>query len=776
MVQATNLGFPRIGAQRETKKLVESFWAGKITEQALDEAAVKLRAENWQLQKAQGLDQIPSGDFSFYDHVLDHSVMFNVIPKRFRHLDDGHERNFAIGRGIQKPATATQEKVDIEAQEMKKWFDTNYHFIVPEFETNQTFHLGAQIKTLQEFNEAKALGIHTRPVVLGPLSFLLLGKAAKNSHGLDLLSLLPKVLPVYEELFTKLAEAGADWIQVDEPCLALDTTSAVIAQYHAAYTRLTAVSDKLKILIATYFGRIGNNVSFVKDVNVAGLHIDLVRAPEQLEHVIANLKATQVLSLGLIDGRNIWKTNLDAALKIAKTAVQAIGADRVFVAPSCSLLHAPVTLRFEKRLAAKHAELFDWLAYSEEKCKEIHILAQALNHGDESVKAELDDNARSINARRTSHHTTNSAVHQRLKAIIPDQLRRRNVFPIRQAKQHEALPLPAFPTTTIGSFPQTKEIRVARAKFTKGEIDEAAYKEFIEKEIAFCVKAQEDLELDVLVHGEAERNDMVAYFGERLEGYIFSENGWIASYGSRCVRPPIIFGDVYRVNPMTIKETVYAQSLTTKPMKGMLTGPVTCLQWSFVRDDIPRSVVCTQLALAIRDEVVDLEKAGIVHIQVDEPAIREGLPLRAVDFDYYLQWAVDAFLLSTTGVTDTTVIHTHMCYSDFQDIFQAIVRMDADVLTIENSKSDMKILSAFATHGYNAGIGPGVFDIHSPRVPSKDEMKDRADAMLRYIPPGNLWINPDCGLKTRGWKEVNESLTNMVAVAKALRKAQPISA
>ncbi|KAF9123728.1 methionine-synthesizing 5- methyltetrahydropteroyltriglutamate--homocysteine methyltransferase [Mortierella sp. 14UC] len=680
MVQATNLGFPRIGGQRETKKLVENFWAGKITEQALDEAAVKLRAENWKLQQAQGLSQIPSGDFSFYDHVLDHSVMFNVIPTRFRHLADGHERNFAIGRGIQKPATETQEKVDIEAQEMKKWFDTNYHYIVPEFETNQTFHLGAHVKTVQEFNEAKALGIHTRPVVLGPLSFLLLGKAAKNSAGLDLLTLLPKVLPVYEELFAQLAAAGADWVQVDEPCLALDVSAAVIAHYHATYTRLTAAAPKLKLLIATYFGRIGNNVSFIKDSGVAGLHIDLVRSPEQLEHVIANIGQTQVLSLGLVDGRNIWKTNLAVALKLAETAVAALGSERVFVAPSCSLLHAPVTLRFEKRLASKNPELFDWLAYSEEKCKEVHVIAHALNHGADSVKADLADNARSIEARRVSPHTTNAAVRQRLEAIVPDQLRRRNVFPTRQAKQHEANPLPAFPTTTIGSFPQTKEIRLARAKFTKGEIDAAAYHDFIKKEIAFCVKEQEELKIDVLVHGEAERNDMVAYFGERLEGYIFSENGWIASYGSRCVRPPIIFGDVHRVTPMTITETVYAQSLTSKPMKGMLTGPVTCLQWSFVRDDIPRSVVCTQLALAIRDEVVDLEKAGIVHIQVDEPAIREGLPLRS-------------------------------------------------------------------------------------------EMKERADAMLKYIPRGNLWINPDCGLKTRGWKEVRESLTNMVAVAEALRAA-----
>ncbi|KAG0052878.1 methionine-synthesizing 5- methyltetrahydropteroyltriglutamate--homocysteine methyltransferase [Gryganskiella cystojenkinii] len=769
MVQATNLGFPRIGAQRETKKLVENFWAGKITEQALDEAAVKLRAENWKLQQAQGLTQIPSGDFSFYDHVLDHSVMFNVIPQRFRHLAIGHERNFAIGRGIQKPATETQPKVDIEAQEMKKWFDTNYHYIVPEFETNQSFHLGAQIKTLDEFNEAKALGIHTRPVVLGPLSFLLLGKTAKNSHGLDLLSLLPTLLPVYEELLTKLAEAGADWIQVDEPVLALDQSPAVIAHFHSVYTRLTGVSSKLKILIATYFGRIGNNVSFIKDVAVAGLHIDLVRDPEQLKHVIANISKTQVLSLGLVDGRNIWKTNLANALKIGQTAVEALGSERVFVAPSCSLIHTPVTLRFEKRLAAKNPELFDWLAYSEEKCKEVHTLTQALNNGTKTVQDELADNARSIEARRTSPHTTNAAVRQRLEAIVPDQLRRRSKFSSRQADQHASLPLPAFPTTTIGSFPQTKEIRLARAKFTKGEINEAAYNDFIKKEIAFCVKAQEDLDLDVLVHGEAERNDMVAYFGERLEGYIFSENGWIASYGSRCVRPPIIFGDVHRVKPMTITETVYAQSLTSKPMKGMLTGPVTCLQWSFVRDDIPRSVVCNQLAFAIRDEVIDLEKAGIVHIQVDEPAIREGLPLRSDDFAYYLQWAVDAFLLSTTGVKDNTVIHTHMCYSDFQDIFQAIVRMDADVLTIENSKSDMRILGAFATHGYNAGIGPGVFDIHSPRVPSVKEMKDRADAMLQYIPARNLWINPDCGLKTRGWKEVNESLTNMVAVAKALR-------
>ncbi|KAK3818611.1 MAG: 5-methyltetrahydropteroyltriglutamate-homocysteine S-methyltransferase [Benniella sp.] len=770
MVQATNLGFPRIGAQRETKKIVEAFWAGKATEQALDESAVKLRAENWKLQKAQGLSQIPSGDFSFYDHVLDHSVMFNVIPQRFRHLADGHERNFAIGRGIQKPATAAQEKVDIEAQEMKKWFDTNYHYIVPEFETNQSFHLGTQIKTLQEFNEAKALGIHTRPVVLGPLSFLILGKAAKNSHGLDLLSLLPKLLPVYEELFAKLAEAGADWIQVDEPILALDLAPNVIEQFQKTYTRLTAASSSLKFLIATYFGRIGSNVSFIKGSGVAGLHIDLVRAPEQLQDVIANLGATQILSLGLIDGRNIWKSNLANALKLAQTAVAALGSERVFIAPSCSLLHTPVTLRFEKRLASKQPELFDWLAYSEEKCKEVHTIAHALNHGIESVKAELDDNARSVEARRTSSHTTNSAVRQRLEAIVPDQLRRRSVFPERQTKQHAGpSPLPEFPTTTIGSFPQTKEIRLARAKFTKGEIDEAAYNDFIKKEIAYCVKQQEELDIDVLVHGEAERNDMVAYFGERLEGYIFSENGWIASYGSRCVRPPIIFGDVYRAKPMTIAETVYAQTLTKKPMKGMLTGPVTCLQWSFVRDDIPRSVVCTQLALAIRDEVVDLEKAGIVHIQVDEPAIREGLPLRAVDFDFYLQWAVDAFLLSTTGVKDTTIIHTHMCYSDFQDIFKAIQRMDADVLTIENSKSDMRILGAFSTHGYNAEIGPGVFDIHSPRVPSVEEMKGRADAMLEYIPRRNLWINPDCGLKTRGWKEVRESLTNMVAVAKALR-------
>ncbi|KAG0022342.1 methionine-synthesizing 5- methyltetrahydropteroyltriglutamate--homocysteine methyltransferase [Entomortierella chlamydospora] len=768
MVQATNLGFPRIGAQRETKKIVESFWAGKVTEQAVDEAAIKLRAENWQLQKAQGLTQIPSGDFSFYDHVLDHSVMFNVIPQRFRHLPDGHERNFAIGRGIQKPATETQEKVDIEAQEMKKWFDTNYHYIVPEFEANQTFHLGAQIKTLQEFNEAKALGIHTRPVVLGPLSFLLLGKAAKNSPGLDLITLLPKVLPVYEELFAKLAQAGADWIQVDEPILALDQPSAVIAHFRETYTRLTAAAPSLKFLIATYFGRIDSNVSFIKDSGVAGLHIDLVRAPEQLEHVIANINNTQVLSLGLIDGRNIWKTNLANALKIAQTAVQALGSDRVFVAPSCSLLHTPVTLRFEKRLASKSPELFDWLAYSEEKCKEV----QALNNGVESVQAELADNARSIEARRTSAHTTNSAVRQRLEAIVPDQLRRRSVFPERQVKQHEANPLPEFPTTTIGSFPQTKEIRLARAKFTKGEINDAAYYDFIKQEIAFCVQEQEKLGIDVLVHGEAERNDMVAYFGERLEGYIFSENGWIASYGSRCVRPPIIFGDVHRVKPMTVTESVYAQSLTKKLMKGMLTGPVTCLQWSFVRDDIPRSVVCTQLALAIRDEVADLEKANIVHIQVDEPAIREGLPLRTVDFDFYLQWAVDAFLLATTGVKDTTVIHTHMCYSDFQDIFQAIIRMDADVLTIENSKSDMRILGAFSTHGYTAEIGPGVFDIHSPRVPSTQEMKERADAMLKYIPRRNLWINPDCGLKTRGWKEVRESLSNMVAVAEALRASK----
>lgn len=675
MVVATNLGFPYVGAKRELKKLVESFWSGKISEQELGAGVRDIQAKHWKLQKEQGLEHIPSGDYTLYDRVLDTAQQFGAIPQRYQHIKNPLEQYFAMGRGLQKPATETSEKVDVPAMEMKKWFDTNYHFIVPEFEADQKFTL-SNPRAVEQFKAAKELGVHTRPVIVGPVSFLYLGKPAKGAEPFDTLSLLPKVLPLYVELIKQLEEAGADWVQIDEPVLIFDLDANAKLAFEKAYKTLKS-QVSIKILVAAYFGRVEQNVYAVKD-NVDAIHLDLVRAPEELDAVLPLLKENQILSLGLVDGRNIWINNLNKSIELAEKAVAALGKDRVFVGPSCSLAHAPYSTSFEKKIAATNPELYSWLAFSVEKVSEIVTIAKAINEGRDAVKDALAANAAAVESRRTSPQTVNPAVRDRVAQIPASAWKRASPFPVRREAQVKKLKLPLFPTTTIGSFPQTKEIRVARQKHNKGELSDADYDAFIKAEMKKVVEFQEKVGLDVLVHGEPERNDMVEHFGHLLHGYDFTENGWVVSYGSRCVKPPVIFGDVSRRGPMTIEEIKYAQSLTSKPMKGMLTGPVTMMKWSFVRDDLPLKEICSQIGLALRDEVVDLEAAGIPCIQVDEPAIREGLPIRRADWDAYLEWSVACFRLATSGIRDDTQIHTHMCYSDFNDIFDAIAALDGN--------------------------------------------------------------------------------------------------
>ncbi|OBZ70303.1 putative 5-methyltetrahydropteroyltriglutamate--homocysteine methyltransferase [Grifola frondosa] len=763
MVASSVLGFPRIGANREVKKAVEAYWAGKISAEELNKAAADVKKACWTSLKERGVDLIPSGDFTLYDHVLDHSAAFNVIPKRYlgKNLSP-LDVYFAMGRGRQA------DGVDVPASEMKKWFDSNYHFVVPEFSEETDFQLNFN-KAVEEYNEAKALGINTRPVVLGPVTFLALGKAAKEAKpGFEPISLLPKLLPVYKTLLASLKEAGADWVQIDEPVLVLDSAAYLEKQFISAYTELAPVSPK--IMLTTYYGRLDTNLSFVVKLPVAGLHIDLDRAPAQLDEVVAAVKPTNlVLSLGVVSGRNIWKTDFQAALKFGEKAVSALGKDRVVIATSSSLLHTPVTLAAETKLTPEQK---DWFSFALEKASEVSVIAAALSGSQDAKVAEaLEANRASIAKRRAFEHNSDDAVRKRVAAITPDMLERKSPFSVRKEVQKKVLNLPKFPTTTIGSFPQTKEIRQARAKLNKKEITVAEYEEFIKKEIETVVRFQEKIGLDLLVHGEPERNDMVQYFGEQLEGFVFTQNGWVQSYGSRYVRPPIVVSDVSRPRPMTIRWSSYAQSLTDKPMKGMLTGPVTILNWSFPRADVSRELQCKQLALALRDEVIDLEKAGIKAVQVDEPALREGLPLRKADWEPYLNWALPSFKIATAGVSDALQTHSHFCYSDFDDIFPSIQALDADVISIEASKSDMKLLNTFKHYGYSNQIGPGVYDIHSPRVPSEQEIKDRLKDMLAILPDSLLFVNPDCGLKTRGWKETEASLQNLVAAARWARQA-----
>ena len=655
---------------------------------------------------------------------------------------------------------------------MVKWFDSNYHYVKPALSDGQKFSLVSDPKPVREFLEAKAAGIITRPVLVGPVSFLHLAKADRGS-SVDPISLLDTLLPVYEQLLIKLKEAGAEYVQIDEPVLVLDLPQKVKDAFKPAYEKFASLGGKIpKIVLATYFGDIVHNIDAVKSIKgVYALHVDLVRNPEQLDTVLSALGPEQSLSVGVVDGRNIWKANLKKAIETVETVIQKIGKDRVIVATSSSLLHTPHTLVSEKTL---DAEVKDWFAFATEKASEVAVIAKAVTEGPAAVRDILEANAKSIHTRATSKRTNNPEVKERLSKITKAMADRKSPFPIRIAQQQKSLNLPRFPTTTIGSFPQTKEIRAQRTKLTKGEITTEQYDKFIEKEIQDVIKVQDELGLDVYVHGEPERNDMVQYFGERLDGYVFTTHAWVQSYGSRCVRPPIIVGDISRPAPMTVKESKYAVSISKKPMKGMLTGPITCLRWSYPRDDIHQSVQAQQLSLALRDEVMDLEAAGVHIIQVDEPALREGLPLRiGKERDDYINWAVQSFRLSTAGVADSTQIHSHFCYSEFQDFFHAIAALDADVLSIENSKSDAKLLKVFIDEDYPRHIGPGVYDIHSPRVPSEQEIKDRVEEMLQYLKPEQLWINPDCGLKTRQWSETKSALTNLVNAAKFYRQQVP---
>ena len=757
-----------MGRLRDLKKATESYWGGKLSRDELLSEGKRLRLEHWKIQKDAGVDIIPSNDFAYYDQVLDHIQMFGAVPERYsKHKLHSLDEYFAMGRGHQK------DGVDVPSLEMVKWFDSNYHYVKPTLQNNQTFKLNEDPKAVRHFLEAKDNGIITRPVILGPVSFLHLGKADRN-QTVDPITLLDKLLPVYEELLKKLKQAGAETVQIDEPILVFDLPSKSRNAFKPAYEKLTALQGKdgPQIVLATYFGDVVHNFETIDAAlkNTYGFHVDLVRNPEQLGPVIDHLGSKQILSAGVVDGRNIWKTNFKKAIEVVETAIQKLGKERVIVATSSSLLHTPHTLESEKNL---DAEVRDWFSFAVEKASEVVAIAKAVTDGPASVRDQIEANAKSMQSRAASKRTNNPDVKKRQEGVTKEMHDRKSEFPSRYAQQKEYLNLPTFPTTTIGSFPQTKEIRVQRNKFSKGEISEEEYDKFIQKEIDDNIKIQDELELDVYVHGEPERNDMVQYFGERMDGYEFTTHAWVQSYGSRCVRPPIVVGDISRPKPMTVKESKYAVSVSKKPMKGMLTGPITCLRWSFPRDDVHQSIQAQQLALALRDEVVDLEAAGVKVIQVDEPALREGLPLRSgSEREKYISWAVDSFKLSTAGVGDGTQIHSHFCYSEFQDFFHAIAALDADVLSIENSKSDAKLLKVFIDEAYPRHIGPGVYDIHSPRVPSEQEIKDRIEEMLQYLKPDQLWINPDCGLKTRAWKETKEALKNMVQAAQYYRSKQ----
>ncbi|MEN5061342.1 5-methyltetrahydropteroyltriglutamate--homocysteine S-methyltransferase [Luteimonas sp. TWI1416] len=756
MTGITNLGFPRIGRKRELKRAVERHWRGEADAAQLQAVARDLRLRHWRLQREAGVATPPSNDFSLYDQVLDAAFGFDAIPERYRALADADPLAgyFALARGHQ------QDGIDLHALEMTKWFDTNYHYLVPELQAGQRFALRDD-KPVREYLEAKAEGIETRPVLLGPVTLLWLSKTVDGS---DRFALLDALLPVYAELLARLHAAGAAWVQIDEPALVLDLDPAVRAAFDRAYATL-AQGARPKLLLATYFGALDDNLPLAASLPVDGLHVDLVRGREQLDAVLGALPAGRTLSLGLVDGRNIWRTRLDDALVLARYAIDARGDDAVWLAPSCSLLHVPVDLAGETAL---DDELRGWLAFARQKLDELRLLAEALADPDaaEPALAKARD---AIAARRASPRVQRPEVAARVAALDASASRRATPYAARRTAQDALRPLPLWPTTTIGSFPQTFEVREARAAHKSGKLSQADYDAFIADQIAQCVRVQEDLGLDVLVHGEFERNDMVEYFGEQLDGFAFTKNGWVQSYGSRCVKPPVIYGDVARPAPMTVRWSRYAQSLTPRPMKGMLTGPVTVLQWSFVRDDQSRADTCRQIALALRDEVTDLEAAGIGVIQIDEPALREGLPLRRADWAAYLDWAVESFRISASGVADTTQIHTHMCYSEFNDIIEAVAAMDADVISIETSRSRMELLEAFVRFRYPNGIGPGVYDIHSPRVPDVEEMTALLRRAAESIPVAQLWVNPDCGLKTRGWPETRAALSALVAAARTLR-------
>jgi len=752
-MQTHNLGFPRIGPNRELKWHTEGYWQGRVSEKELLDCAKKLRQANWRMQREAGIDLIPVGDFSLYDNILDMTAAMGAVPERFGFTGGRVDLDlyFRMARG-------SEEGKGAAAMEMTKWFDSNYHYIVPEFRPGQTFHL-ATTKIFNEVAEARAAGFKTKAVLPGPFTYIHLGKSTEP--GFDRWQHLDEIIGIYCRILARLG-GECEWIQLDEPILVLDIDRKIADRMADAYARLTRAAGKAKIMIATYFGEIARPAAALR-IPAAAFHIDLARAPGQLDTVLKNLPKETILSLGVVNGRNIWRVDMDQAVALTDRTVKALGRDRVMTAPSCSLLHVPFDLDAEVEL---DPEIKSWMAFARQKCLEVAAIADTASGGQ---PAALLKNQEILAARQNCERLRNGGVRARLSAISDGMFRRGTAFPQRREAQAAVLNLPLLPTTTIGSFPQTKEIRTARKRYRLGEIDREKYRQAMREYIEFAVQRQEEAGLDVLVHGEPERNDMVEYFASRLEGFCFTEKGWVQSYGSRCVKPPIIFGDIARPRPMTVYWSSFAQSLTQKPMKAMLTGPVTILCWSFVRDDQPRQDTCWQLALAIRDEVRDLERAGMKIIQIDEPALREGLPLREQDRQQYLDWAVSAFRLATSGAAPETQIHTHMCYCEFNEIIDSIAALDADVISMEASRSKMALLEAFGSFRYPNDIGPGIIDIHSPRIPDADELANLLRLALKTIPAQQLWVNPDCGLKTRTWPEVEAMLRNMVTAVRRLR-------
>jgi 5-methyltetrahydropteroyltriglutamate--homocysteine methyltransferase len=750
MIQVASIGYPRIGPKRELKKALEQFWKGEIQEQDLHNVAKNLRKQNWQTQKSAGVDLISSNDFSFYDQVLDAICLLGAVPKRYKW--DGQEVNlttyFAMARGSQ---TAD---LDVPALEMTKWFDTNYHYLVPELSAEQTFKLSSN-KPFEEYEEAKQAGFDTKPIILGPLTFLLL---AKGIDGFNTINLLDKILPIYKQIVEKFSQLGAEWIQIDEPILVKDLDSNVVSKIKDTLNQIKGAAGNCKILLATYFEDLNEDVkNQVFESNVDVVHLDLVRGSKNKEYV---KNSNKKLSLGLVDGRNVWKTNLQEKINFLKGNIS----NDVIIASSCPLLHSPYDLELEQKVPV---EIKRWLSFAKQKLLELNVIKGFINEG--SHREALDNNAADIHDRETSKLIHDNAVKDRIKTINKSITERKSSYVDRAKIQKNIFSLPKYPTTTIGSFPQTTDVRQARAKFKRGELDETSYEKFLEEKTIDTIRKQESIGIDVIVHGEFERNDMVEYFGEQLKGFTFTSSGFVQSYGSRCVKPPIIFGNVSRPKPMTVRWSKFAQEQTKQIVKGMLTGPITILQWSFVRDDQPRKFTAQEIGFAIRDEVEDLEKNGIRMIQIDEPALREGLPLKKKDWKDYLSWSVDCFKISAAVVKDETQIHTHMCYAEFEDIIDSIAALDADVISIETSRSRMELLTTFEKFKYPNEVGPGVYDIHSPRVPSQDEMKILIEKASKLIDPSRIWVNPDCGLKTRGWPETIDALTKMVNAAKELR-------
>ena len=751
MIKSITIGYPRIGPKRELKKALEKFWKSEIKEDELQKVAKELREYNWKTQKENGIDLISSNDFSFYDQVLDMACLLGVVPDRYKW--DGKNVNletyFAMARGSQT------SNLDASALEMTKWFDTNYHYLVPELKKNQVFKISST-KPFDEFNEAKQKGYNTKPILIGPLTFLFL---SKTEDGSKTINLLDKILPIYKEIIKKLSSEGAEWIQIDEPYLVKDLDNEVISKIKSTLNELKSASGNSKLLATSYFESLDKKVfDEINNSSIDAIHLDLVRGAKNIEY-LKNIK-NKIISLGVVDGRNIWKSNLNEKINLINNNKK----DELFISSSCPLLHTPYDLDLETKVPKV---IRTWLAFSKQKLEELNTIKDFINHGKSQDK--VTKNKEDILSRSQSTLIHDNEVKTRVKNISAELSKRQSGFEQRSKVQKDLFKLPDYPTTTIGSFPQTLDVRQARAKFKKGELEQCAYENFLKEKTIDAIKKQEELDIDVVVHGEFERNDMVEYFGEQLKGFTFTSSGFVQSYGSRCVKPPIIFGNVSRPKPMTVEWSAFSQSKTKKIVKGMLTGPITILQWSFVRDDQPRQTTAEEIAFAIRDEVQDLEKAGIKMIQIDEPALREGLPLKRNDWDQYLKWSVNAFKISSSGVKDETQIHTHMCYAEFEDIIDSIAALDADVISIETSRSRMELLKTFEKFNYPNEIGPGVYDIHSPRVPSKDEMKELLQKASKLIDPKKIWVNPDCGLKTRGWPETLGALKTMVDAAKELR-------